>query len=101
MTLGAIGGRTDCRGRGGLGQREMAMTGATGPQKCQMQSAQTYFALMFCSLGIAMMLIAHYQKVNYDLRKVPMISSMAKHVVGLLLIIIAVLVFLSQFIVRR
>ena len=66
-----------------------------------MQSAQTYFALMFYSLGTAMMLIAHYQKVNYDLRKVPMISSMAKHVVGLLLIIIAVLVFLSQFIVRR
>src|SRR5215831_4653953 len=27
MTLGAIGARTDCRGRGGLGQREMAMTG--------------------------------------------------------------------------
>jgi|APPan5920702963_1055757.scaffolds.fasta_scaffold1088132_1 threonine/homoserine/homoserine lactone efflux protein len=66
-----------------------------------MQSAQTLFAVIFCSFGALMVAIAYYQQANYDLRKIPMISTTAKHVIGLLLIIIAVLVFISQFIARR
>jgi hypothetical protein len=66
-----------------------------------MQSAQTFFTVLFGSVGVLMILLARYEKANYDIRRTLIISWMSKHTIGLLLIIIAVLIFLSQFIKRN
>jgi H+/Cl- antiporter ClcA len=66
-----------------------------------MQSAQTLLALVFGSVGALIILLARYEEANHDIRRTLIISWMAKHTIGLLLIIIAVLIFLSQFITRR
>ena len=65
-----------------------------------MQSAQTFFAVVFGALGVLMILVARYEKANYDIRKILIISWMSKHTIGLLLMVIAALIFLSQFITR-
>jgi hypothetical protein len=66
-----------------------------------MQSAQTLLTVVFGALGVLMILIARYEKANYDIRKILIISWISKYTIGLLLIIIAILIFLSQFITRK
>jgi hypothetical protein len=66
-----------------------------------MQSAQTLLTVAFGALGVLMILVARYEKANYDIRKILIISWMSKHTIGLLLIITAILIFLSQFITRK
>jgi hypothetical protein len=66
-----------------------------------MYSAQTIVAVISCALGALMLVVARHQKLNHDIGKVPLVSWMTKHVIGLLLLIIAILVFLSQFIARK
>ena len=58
-----------------------------------MYSTQTIFAVISCALGALMLLVARHQKLNHDIGKVPLISWMAKHVIGLLLLIISVTAF--------
>jgi hypothetical protein len=65
-----------------------------------MQSAQTFCAVVFGALGVLMILVARYEKASHDIRKILIISWMSKHTIGLLLMIIAALIFLSQFITR-
>jgi hypothetical protein len=66
-----------------------------------MQAAQTLLTVVFGALGVLMILLARYEKANYDIRKILIISWMSKYTIGLLLIIIAILIFLSQFITRK
>jgi len=66
-----------------------------------MQSEQTLLTVAFGALGVLMILVARYEKANHDIRKILIISWMSKHTIGLLLIIIAILIFLSQFITRK
>ena len=64
-------------------------------------STQTILAAILCVLGALVMLVARHQQHNHDIRKVPIVSWRAKHVVGLLLLIFSILIFLSQFIAPR
>jgi hypothetical protein len=66
-----------------------------------MYSTQTIFAAVSCTFGVLMLLVARHQKLNHDIGNVPLVSWLTKHIVGLLLLIISILVFLSQFIVRE
>jgi hypothetical protein len=65
-----------------------------------MYSAQTIVAVIAGAVGLLMVLVARHQRLNHDIGKVPIVSWMTKHVFGLFLLIMAILIFLSQFIVR-
>ena len=48
-----------------------------------------------------MLVVSNRQRSNPQIGKVTIISHMAKHVIGLLLMFFAVLIFLSQFIGKK
>jgi hypothetical protein len=66
-----------------------------------MQLTQTGTAIAFCAVGVLVLVFAHYEMQHRQFGKVPLISSRAKHTVGLLLIIIGALIFAAELIVRR
>ena len=66
-----------------------------------MQSTQSAFAIAFCAMGAIVLAVAHYQMKRQHIGKVPLISARAKHVIGLLGIIIGVLIFAAQLMLRR
>ncbi|HEU0216221.1 MAG TPA: hypothetical protein VFQ90_06150 [Stellaceae bacterium] len=66
-----------------------------------LQSAQTVTATAFCMIGSFTILLGNHQVRNYNISRIPMLSTRAKHAIGILLILIGVLVFLSQFIDGR
>jgi hypothetical protein len=66
-----------------------------------MQSTQSAFAIAFCVVGALVLAVAHYQIKHHQIGKVRLISPTAKHVIGLLCIIIGVLIFAAQLILLR
>jgi hypothetical protein len=66
-----------------------------------MQSIQSAFALAFCAVGAIVLAGGHYQVKHHQIEKVPLISPRAKHVIGLLGIIIGVLILAAQLMLRR
>jgi hypothetical protein len=66
-----------------------------------MQSTQSAFAIGFCAMGAIVLAVGHYQVKHHQIGKVPLISPRAKHVIGLLGIIIGVLIFAAQLMLRR
>jgi len=66
-----------------------------------MQLTQTGAAIAFCAVGVLVQIFAHYEMRKRQLGKVPIISSRAKHTIGLLLVIIGPLIFAAELIVRR
>jgi hypothetical protein len=61
-----------------------------------MQSTQSAFAIAFCAVGAVGLAVAHYQMKRHQIGKVRLISPTAKHVIGLLGIIIGVLIFAAE-----
>src|SRR6516165_1692274 len=70
-------------------------------EKSSMQLIQSAFAIAFCAMGAIVLAVAHYQTKHKQIGKVPLISARAKHVVGLLGIIIGVLIFAAELMLRR
>jgi hypothetical protein len=66
-----------------------------------LQFAQTVTASAFCMIGCFTIVLGNHQVKNYNISRIPMLSTRAKHAIGILMIMIGVLVFLSQFIDRR
>ena len=66
-----------------------------------MQSTQSAFAIAFCAVGGIVLAVGHYQMKRQQIGKVPLVSPRAKHVIGLLGIIIGVLIFAAQLMLRR
>ena len=66
-----------------------------------MQSTQSAVAIAFCAMGALVLGVAHYQMKRGHVGKVPLISARAKHVIGLLAIIIGVLIFAAELMLRR
>jgi hypothetical protein len=66
-----------------------------------MQPTQSAFAIAFCAMGAIVLAVAHYQVKHHQIGKVQLISPRAKHVIGLLGIIIGVLIFAAQLMLRR
>ncbi len=66
-----------------------------------MQLAPVNFVgALFGAAGVAILAISHYQKMNYVVGNVPLLSVRAKHVIGLGLILLAMVILLSQFTAR-
>jgi hypothetical protein len=65
------------------------------------QLTQTGTAIAFCPVGVLVLVVAHYEMRQRKLGQVPLISSRAKHTIGLLLVIIGALIFAAQLILRR
>jgi hypothetical protein len=70
-------------------------------ERSSMQSTQSAFAIAFCVAGAIVLVVAHYQTKHKQVGKVPLISARAKHVIGLLGIIIGVLIFAAELMLRR
>jgi hypothetical protein len=52
-------------------------------------------------MGAIVLAVAHYQVKHHQIGKVRLLSPRAKHVIGLLGIIIGVLIFAAQLMLRR
>jgi drug/metabolite transporter (DMT)-like permease len=66
-----------------------------------MQFTQSTIAIVFIAAGALILVLAHYETRNRQIGKVYVISARAKHVIGLLFIILGALVFAAELIVRR
>lgn len=66
-----------------------------------MLSLQSSYALAFCATGALVVAISQYQIKQPHLGKVPLMSPRGKHVIGLLCIIIGVMIFAAQLLLRR
>ena len=66
-----------------------------------MPLTQSTVAIAFGAIGALVLVLAHYEMRNRQIGKVYLISARAKHVIGLLFIIIGALIFAAEFIVRR
>jgi len=66
-----------------------------------MLSLQSTDALAFCASGALVLAIARYQIGQPHIGKVPLVSARGKHVIGLLCVIIGILIFLAQLLLRR
>ena len=62
---------------------------------------QSGTAIAFCTTGMLILAIAHYQLQRRRIGEVPLISPRAKHTIGLLLVIIGVLIFAAQLLLKR
>src|SRR5262245_55060395 len=62
------------------------------------QSLQSILAMAFCATGALAIAIGSRQITRYDISNIPIISPRAKHAIGILLVLIGALIFLSQFI---
>jgi hypothetical protein len=71
----------------------VAVRGVSG-----MQSAQTIAAAVFGLAGASIFAVGKYQKANHVIGKVPLLSARGKHVIGLILLFLGLLIFLSQFV---
>jgi hypothetical protein len=60
---------------------------------------ESTLAIAFCAAGTAAIVVGNRQSKMRDINRIPIVSPRAKHVIGILLILVAILVFLSQFIV--
>jgi TRAP-type mannitol/chloroaromatic compound transport system permease large subunit len=66
-----------------------------------MPLTQSTVAIAFGAIGALVLVLAHYEMRNSEIGKVYLISARAKHVIGLLFIIIGALIFAAELIVRR
>jgi hypothetical protein len=66
-----------------------------------MQSTQSAVAIAFCAMGAIVLAVSHYQMKHAQIGKVALISPRAKHVIGLLGIIIGVLILAAQLMLGR
>jgi len=66
-----------------------------------MQPIQTSLTIALCAMGAFIIIIGTRQENALDINKIPIVSPRAKHAIGILLVLIGVLIFLSQLIVRR
>jgi hypothetical protein len=66
-----------------------------------MPSIQAIYATVFCATGALALAVAHYQVERREIGKVRLISPRAKHLLGLVCIVIGLLFFVGQFIHRR
>ena len=64
-----------------------------------MHLLESTLAIAFCAVGTAVIVVGNRQFKMRDINRIPIVSPRAKHVIGILLILVAILVFLSQFIV--
>jgi hypothetical protein len=71
----------------------VAVRGVSG-----MQSAQTIAAAVFGLAGASIFAVGKYQKANHVIGKVPLLSARGKHAIGLVLLFLGVMIFLSQFV---
>ncbi len=66
-----------------------------------MQLTQSTIAIAFGVIGALVLVLSRYEMRNHQIGKVYLISARAKHVIGLLFIIIGALIFAAELIVRR
>ena len=64
-------------------------------------SIQTIYSIALCAAGTLTLAVAHYQVERREIGKVRLISPHAKHLLGLVCIVIGLLFFVGQFIHRR
>jgi hypothetical protein len=62
-------------------------------------SLQSMLSLAFCAMGAAIIVIGNRQFRIRDINKIPLVSPRGKHVIGIFLILVAIVVFISQFVV--
>jgi len=64
-------------------------------------SIQSIYAIAFCAAGALILTFAHYQVRRYQVGKVQLISPRANHAIGLVCLVIGVLIFSGQFLIRQ
>ena len=64
-------------------------------------SIQSIYAIAFCAAGALTLAVSHYQVKHYQIGKVQFISPRANHAIGLVCLLIGVLIFSGQFLVRN
>jgi hypothetical protein len=65
-----------------------------------MQFIQTLLTIALCAAGALMIIIGTRQENARNINRIAIVSPRAKHAIGILLVLIGVIIFLSQFIVR-
>jgi hypothetical protein len=64
-----------------------------------LHSLQSMLTLAFCAMGAVIIVIGNRQFRIRDINNIPIVSPRAKHVIGIFLILVAIVVFISQFVV--
>jgi hypothetical protein len=62
---------------------------------------QTIYALMLCAAGGFAIAVSHYQVERREIGKVQLISPRGKHLIGLLCVFVAIVLFVGQFVMHR
>jgi hypothetical protein len=60
---------------------------------------ESTLAVAFCAVGAAVIVIGNRQFKTRDINNIPIVSPQSKHVIGIFLILVAIVIFLSQFII--
>jgi hypothetical protein len=68
-------------------------------ERIMLHSLQSMLSVAFCAVGAVIIVIGNRQFRIRDIDRIPIISPRAKHVIGIFLILVAVVVFVSQFVV--
>jgi hypothetical protein len=63
-----------------------------------LHSLESILSVAFCAVGAIIILVGNRQFRIRDINRIPIISPRAKHVMGILLILVAIVIFLSQFV---
>jgi len=71
----------------------------TETKATMLHSLQSMLSLAFCAMGAVIIVIGNRQFRIRNINNIPLVSPRGKHVIGIFLIIVAVVVFISQFVV--
>jgi hypothetical protein len=66
-----------------------------------LHSVQSMLSVAFCAVGAVIIAVGNRQFRIRDINKIPIVSPRAKHVIGIFLILVAVVLFVSQFVGTR